>query len=355
VTKYAYPFGFWTIAALVALRVLIGWHFLSAGVEKLDPSFSAAGFLGSANGPMADFYKSMVPQPHDWDNLVTEPMPSLETYVLDRKYVDKNWKEVDRPVGNDKIGHIPYPTDAYGPWARRIADDWHQTLEEFKALPNLSDEQKAAAEQAFFVQYVHLAHFFEENKLAIEEYHYEAQRLAKMQEDAERHGSKAPFQRDRIQVKKAEINATPRKWVAGVASEEEVYHRMLGEILSSEQREDKTTAEKLSATLHPPQQIDLINSAVMWLTTLVGICLIIGLFTRVAAIVGAGFLLSIMSTQPPWVEEVLDTVKLIFAYQGIEMIALFLLAFIGAGAWWGLDGAIWGRKVVEIDGEPVKL
>jgi uncharacterized membrane protein YphA (DoxX/SURF4 family) len=340
VTKYAYPFGFWTIASIVALRVLIGWHFLSAGVEKLDPSFSAAGFLGSANGPMADFYKSMVPQPHDWDKLVTEPLPSLETYSLDRKYVDNDWNEIDAPKGNDKMGHIPYPTDAYGPWARRIADDWHKTLEGFKAIPGLSEQQQEAADKAFFTEYVHLCHFFEENKLAIQEYHYEAARLAKMKAEAEEHGSKAPFQRDRIQVKKAEINAAPRKWVAGVAGLEDVYHTRLSQILSSEQREDRATAQKLSSTLQPPRQID---------TLLVGVCLILGLFTRVAAVVGAGFLLSIMSTQPPWVEEVLDTVKLIFAYQGIEVVAMFLLAFIGAGAWWGLDGVIWGRKAVVVE------
>src|SRR5690606_1119428 len=191
--KYAYPFGFWTIAALVGLRVLIGWHFLSAGIEKLDPSFSAAGFLGSANGPMADFYKSMAPQPHDWDKLVTEPMPDRQAYALERKYVDNNWKQVDKPIGSDKMGHIPYPSDAYGPWAARIADDWHATLEEFKRIPSLTDEQQAAADQAFLVQYVHLAHYFEENRLAIKEFQYEAQRLARMQEKAKENGSKTPY------------------------------------------------------------------------------------------------------------------------------------------------------------------
>jgi uncharacterized membrane protein YphA (DoxX/SURF4 family) len=298
---------------------------------------------------MADFYKSMAPQPHDWDKLVTEPLPDLAEYELDRRYVDNNWKEVVKPEGSDKMGHIPYPTDAYGPWAARVADDWHATLVEFKQIPALTEEQQAAADQAFFVQYVHLAHYFEENRLAMKEFLYEAQRLAKMQQNAEEHGSKAPYQRDRIQAKKAEINATPRKWVAGVAGEEDVYHKMLADILTSEQRGEPRVNKALSHTLDPPQQIDRINFAVMLLTSIVGVCLIIGLFTRVAAVVGAGFLLSIMSTQPPWVEEVLETVKLNCAYQGIEVVALFLLAFIGAGAWWGLDGAIWGRKVVAIE------
>lgn len=349
VAKYAYPFGFWTIAALVGLRVLIGWHFLSAGIEKFDPSFTSAGFLGSANGPMADFYKSMVPQPHDWDKLVAEPMPELGDYQDERKYIDHEGNEVERPTSSDRIGHIPYPTDAYGPWAARIADDWQETLKNFKQIPELTEEQLAAADQAFFIQYVHLAHYFEENRQAIEEFQYEANRLGAMQEQARKDGSKPPYLRDRIQAKKAEINATPRKWVAGVAGEEDVYHKMLADILTSEQRGQPPVAKELSTTLDPPQPIDKIDTAVMWLTTLVGICLIIGLFTRVAAIVGAGFLLSIMSTQPPWVEEVLDSVRLIFAYQGIEVVALFLLAFIGAGAWWGLDGAIWGRRVVVVD------
>jgi uncharacterized membrane protein YphA (DoxX/SURF4 family) len=82
----------------------------------------------------------------------------------------------------------------------------------------------------------------------------------------------------------------------------------------------------------------------MGVTLGVGVCLILGLFTRLASVVGAGFLLSIMSTQPPWADGVLATVKLLTAYQGIEFFALLLLAAIGAGTWAGLDGVFFRRE-----------
>lgn len=345
------------MVAIVALRVLIGWHFLGAGIEKFDPKFSAAGFLGSANGPLADFYKSMAPQPHDWDRLIVKPMPPLEKYEPEMRFFDKegNLLEVDaegklvgKPHGR---GFVPYPTEAYGPWAAQIADDWHATLERFKAIPGLTDEQKQAADRAFLVRYASMVQYIDNSRLGIWEYQEELKRLAALRE--ERNAGAAPFVADRVTVKKAEVAAIPRKYVAGVAGEEEVYHLALSNILTQEQRDSAKMTERLAGTLNPPQTIDTINKMVMWLTLIVGSCLILGLFTRMAALVGAGFLLSIMSMNPPWIPEVLETVKLIFAYQGIEVIALLLLATVGAGAWAGLDGVIWGRPVIAAE-EPTR-
>jgi thiosulfate dehydrogenase [quinone] large subunit len=50
----------WQVTALVILRVLIGWHFLYEGVVKVaNPSWSAAGFLNTSQGPLSDLFKSM--------------------------------------------------------------------------------------------------------------------------------------------------------------------------------------------------------------------------------------------------------------------------------------------------------
>ena len=40
--------------AITALRVLVGWHFLYEGLTKLTaPSWTAAGYLKQAKGPLA--------------------------------------------------------------------------------------------------------------------------------------------------------------------------------------------------------------------------------------------------------------------------------------------------------------
>lgn len=48
------------MTAVVVLRVLVGWHFLYEGLSKMtDPSWSAAGYMSQARGPLAGLFRSM--------------------------------------------------------------------------------------------------------------------------------------------------------------------------------------------------------------------------------------------------------------------------------------------------------
>jgi len=65
----------WHLGALVALRVLIGWHFLYEGLAKaFNPYWSSTGYLLEAKGPLAGFFTSIVANPTalrivDWLNI----------------------------------------------------------------------------------------------------------------------------------------------------------------------------------------------------------------------------------------------------------------------------------------------
>ena len=62
------------LVALTLLRVAIGWHFLYEGLSKLSAtSWSAAGYLRQARGPVAGLFRSLAAQPNllDTTNLVT--------------------------------------------------------------------------------------------------------------------------------------------------------------------------------------------------------------------------------------------------------------------------------------------
>jgi uncharacterized membrane protein YphA (DoxX/SURF4 family) len=60
--RRGFQVGFLGAAALVLLRVAVGWHFLYSGIWKLQtPNFSAAGFLSQAKGPLADRFYALVP------------------------------------------------------------------------------------------------------------------------------------------------------------------------------------------------------------------------------------------------------------------------------------------------------
>ena len=51
--------------AITALRVFVGWHFLYEGIAKLTaPSWSAAGYLKQARGPLADLFRDLASRPN---------------------------------------------------------------------------------------------------------------------------------------------------------------------------------------------------------------------------------------------------------------------------------------------------
>jgi thiosulfate dehydrogenase [quinone] large subunit len=50
--------------AITALRVLVGWHFLYEGLSKLTaPSWTAAGYLKQAKGPVAEQFRWLATRP----------------------------------------------------------------------------------------------------------------------------------------------------------------------------------------------------------------------------------------------------------------------------------------------------
>ena len=60
--------SFLAILALIALRVVVGWHFFMEGTDKVQKGgFSSTGFLSAAKGPLAKTFQSMVP---DFDGSV---------------------------------------------------------------------------------------------------------------------------------------------------------------------------------------------------------------------------------------------------------------------------------------------
>jgi thiosulfate dehydrogenase (quinone) large subunit len=50
--------------AITTLRVLVGWHFLYEGLSKLTaPSWTAAGYLKQAKGPLAESFRWLTTRP----------------------------------------------------------------------------------------------------------------------------------------------------------------------------------------------------------------------------------------------------------------------------------------------------
>ncbi len=177
-----------------------------------------------------------------------------------------------------------------------------------------------------------LAAFYYDNGSDIQEYLLECDRLEKAKADRM---SNVEFQRDWIASKESELAGKVRPWLASIQMMGEQFQDRLHDIASTEQRQrgDFPITDRSEM---------FVDTIVKYVVIGVGIFLILGLFTRVAALAGMGFLLSVMSTQPPWVTGANTEY---FYYQMVEILALLVLMAFNAGRFAGLDFLFYAARV----------
>ena len=78
--------------------------------------------------------------------------------------------------------------------------------------------------------------------------------------------------------------------------------------------------------------VKVVDQVIPWFDTIVGVLLIIGLFTRFASLAAALFLVSVIMTQPPWIPGTQPTY-----FYFIELFALLVIFATCAGRLGGLD------------------
>lgn len=93
----------------------------------------------------------------------------------------------------------------------------------------------------------------------------------------------------------------------------------------------------------PPTQIRQVDLMTMWSLTILGILLIVGLFTRPAALAAAGLMVMFYLPMPPWpgVPEPPGPEHSLFVNKNIiEAFALLAIAALPTGRWIGLDALL---------------
>ena len=111
------------------------------------------------------------------------------------------------------------------------------------------------------------------------------------------------------------------------------------------------TPEQIAAAgkfVTPMSQLDIMNKVVTYGVWLIGLCLILGLFTRLSALGAALFLLNIYLCIPPW-PGLPESPKweghyYIVDKNMVEMLACLALACLPTGQWIGLDALLFGRS-----------
>lgn len=283
-----YEIGLLGVAALVLLRITIGWHFLYQGIWKIrNPNFTSTGFLAQAKGPLADHYLALIPD-HDG-----------------RRRLDPE----------------------------QTAADWQGVFDGTARHYGLTDSQKQQAQQRLDNRLTQMREYLAEVKPDIETYFHELDRLetAKGQPGA----ADMPFQKKRLWDKRKALESQAKPWLGWLDKAEEDLHRDLADGLTEEQR-------RLGPAPKRSTGMDTIDKITMYSNVAIGLSLLTGLLSRWAALGGAVFLLSIVLSQPPWPnvyppDPPIAGRSMLVNKEVVELVGLLVVAAVPSGMWGGLD------------------
>ena len=314
---------------LVLLRVSVGWHFYREGVKKkLSGDFSSEGFLRQAKGPLASSYKAMLPDNYGFDGYVDELLEFKEGESLD---IRSKLKPPKRKKGEPKV-ELRTPLHD---WADQVAKGWGEHRVAAEKHYGYSEEQKAQSQQLFEMRRRELdatikaaIAWLKENPDFIS-YYVTLRRRAESE--------KTPFSSTRLAAQTGEIKPLTRELPAEVKKLEKQFQVDLRSLLglTKEQLSKAPLAER--ATL-----LERFDSVMIYSHIAIGVCLMIGLFSRLAALGGAFFLLSVVASQPLAQLFEISVNKPLAPgtdpiYLLVEALVMLALATTAVGRWAGLD------------------
>ena len=294
----------WLAAAtLILLRLAIGIHFFQEGTGKLaEAQPFSAGFFGNAKGPLADYYRGMV-----WD-----------------------------PDGRVRLGlpadnNPSFSGKAFKPDPVPVVDHWNAFRGRAVTHFELEDKQVKEAERitkAFADRY---RGYLNSKSEELEEYYQQLIRRDAYAQKPERNLESFQTHDARNQGDLMKLRGPLLATVDQMGRDLE---RQINEVATVEQRQ-------AHGWLPLPRAGEQVLSAhkmdkfVPYFDLAIGVCLIIGLFTRTAAVLGGLFLASVCASQWPGYPGSAP-----IYYQAVEMLALFALAANGAGKWLSVDALL---------------
>jgi uncharacterized membrane protein YphA (DoxX/SURF4 family) len=306
-----YP-GFLAAFFIILLRVAIGWHFLNEGVEKYESGrngrepFSAEIYLRNANGPLAPYFRQMIP---DVDGRA----------VLDESRLKITWRsEVQRVA--DRFGF----SEAQRGQAEKVTDEAERWIDYWFNDPANKEKRE---------KYLHDLDYVEQ---------------------VERDPNAMSYQKERAQESRRSLEADRRSLIGPLVERGKALREAVAKLATDEQRQ---TAGAIGA---PLTQLDMINLATTYGLMAIGACLILGLLTPLAALGAAAFLAMIYLSMPPWPglppNPRAEGHYFIVSKNLVELIACMVIATTPSGHWIGLDALFFGarrrRRLAPAPSEP---
>jgi uncharacterized membrane protein YphA (DoxX/SURF4 family) len=334
---------------LLLLRLAIGWHFAAEGFHKLDDywhwsgvtvvgtskPFTSAGYFREGTGPLAQYIRKEIGDPDD------EALKLLTA------------KPDESPDTPPHTRTPPLLAQEWGDFVHRFSDhfnlDEQQRKKSEEALTKAEDaavrwltskgvtdkNYKAATQEGRLPTPARLAQYKDKLDEWLEPRHSHLVSIGSNAESARLHNLKTEVVRLRL----------------GLLNDLDEYtqdlRKDLERIPTEEQKRAAETKGKPPQPEPPGKEKEKqwwIDQITMYGLTILGACLIVGLFTRTACVFSAAFLLmTYLCTPPfPWLPSAPNNegYYLFINKNVIEMLALLALATTTSGRWLGLDALI---------------
>ncbi|HBI45469.1 MAG TPA: hypothetical protein DDY78_21835 [Planctomycetales bacterium] len=362
-------YGFLTMVFLVALRLVIGWHFFFEGAHKLDTFvvgtntstnkvFSSAGYFREAPGPLAWEMRKYLGDPDDDALARVTPLPGDAAKSDDpaarmppalRKEWDDSFNQFVKFYGLD----ANQEKEAKANLDKAEADVVRWLT--IQAVEGKSKDKQPTDVQAVMTE---VEKTYPSGVLKVQE--TPAQRIAEYRDKVQEYRNMldktdAAFNSDVVGLKrlatKGEAASMRKSLMADLDKKTAALKASWGDLLTDSQANKGVPLPSLPL-------LWWVDGITAWGLTVIGGCLLLGLLTRFNCILAAGFLLMTYFASPPW--PWLPTPpnnEGNYHYVNknlVEMFALLVLATTASGRWFGVDAliswtlaALFGRRVPQ--------
>ena len=294
-----YP-GFFAAFFIILLRIGIGWHFLNEGVEKYESSlhgregFSAEVYLRNANGPLGPYFRQMIPDVDSRD-------------LLDQTKLKASWQAEVARIAE----HFQF-TEAQRTQAAKLADDSERWADYWFSSPENAEKRQ--------------------------KYFHDLDQIEKTEQDPD----SMSFQRERAWESRRSVESDRRALIAPLVDQGKTLRDAVVKLATSDQLTSSGEIERQMT------QLDLINITTTYGIMVIGVCLILGLMTPLAALSAAAFLAMIYLSMPPWPglppNPKTEGHYFIVSKNLVELLACLVIASTPSGHWVGLDAVFFGAQ-----------
>jgi uncharacterized membrane protein YphA (DoxX/SURF4 family) len=400
----SFGIGFFGYYFLILLRLAIGWHFLIEGLDKVKShTWSGEGYLREAQGPLAPEFRSLAGDrlvdqltvtgdgviSAELDGAFTNHLDAvIAFYELDSKQAERAQKAVEqvKKVAGAWLYSRPKKVEVSAPpalkyWVSLKMPARLKKYQEYlaaveEAEKDMADNEPNAPENLKIAR-ANLRRFradLQRDRARIDKEMKRALRTVLAEIALEDLAGAKPAvaeirkkQEEEAKKAKTPVDEWETEEIARDANDTQILQALRSEVIQQHAKKAnlKPVTEKIADQIlrpiklkftfdlvpEPPTRpvadwtmLDWSDAIVKYGTVAVGVCLLLGLFTRTACVIGATFLLLFFLAMPPlpgWPESPRAEGHYLYINKNIiEMLALLALAGTRSGRWVGLDGLV---------------